>query len=199
VKIAMLGGTFDPIHVGHVRLGQHFARLLGLNKVLIIPTRTPPHKKASVTAAEHRMEMCRITARCAGDVFEASDIELRRDGLSYSYYTIVSLREQYPDSEIYFLTGADMFMILDSWHRYDELRELATFCTVARDDITIEQLEQKARQLQGCRSVISEMPQIDLSSTMIRSMAAGGESITGLVLPEVEEYIARNGLYRRQD
>jgi len=74
MKIAMLGGTFDPIHLGHIRLGQYFAEKLELDKVLIIPTRTPPHKQKKVTPAEHRLEMCRIAAEYAGDKFEVSDI-----------------------------------------------------------------------------------------------------------------------------
>jgi len=199
MKIAMLGGTFDPIHLGHIRLGQYFAEKLELDKVLIIPTRTPPHKQKKVTPAEHRLEMCRIAAEYAGDKFEVSDIELRRDGLSYSFYTLQSLHEMYPGYELYMLTGADMFVTLDKWHRYEELRELATFCTVARDDITGEQLREKAAQLTGCRLIVSEEAVMQVSSTAIRAAAANGGEFDHLVPPGVAEYIRINGLYRSQE
>lgn len=196
MKLAMLGGTFDPIHYGHIQLGQRFAGLLGLDKVLIVPTRTPPHKHSSATAPEHRLEMCRIAAEYAGDVFEASDIELRRDGLSYSYYTIVSLHERYPGCELYMLTGADMFVTLETWHRYDELKELVTFCTVPREDITEDMLRAKAEEMKGCRLVISSEPLMQVSSTRIRAAAANGGSLDEYLPPRVAEYIMTNGLYQ---
>lgn len=192
----MLGGTFDPIHYGHIQLGQHFVRQLGLDLVLIIPTRTPPHKQSSATPPEHRLEMCRIAAEYAGAPFEASDIELRRDGLSYSYYTIVSLRECYPDCELYMLTGADMFVTLESWHRYSELKELVTFCTVPRADITGEMLKKKAAEMTGCKLVLSSEPLMQVSSTQIRAAAADRENLEKFVPSGVAEYIIRNGLYR---
>lgn len=196
MKIAMLGGTFDPIHCGHIMLGERFAAELGLDKVLVIPTRTAPHKAASATLPEHRLEMCRLAVQGSCAPFEVSDIELKRDGLSYSFYTLKSLSEQYPGCELYMLTGADMIMGLDTWHRYDELRELATFCTVPRGDITVQMIREKAEKLEGCRVVVSEQPLLQVSSTQLRAAIASGESLEGLVPPAVEEYIMKNRLYR---
>ncbi len=198
MRIAMLGGTFDPIHYGHIQLGQRFADLLELDKVLVIPTRTPPHKKSAVTDGAHRLEMCRLASEYAGEVFEASDIELQRDGLSYSYYTLASLHELYPDCELYMLIGADMFVTLDTWYRSDGLRELATFCTVPRADISEEELWKKAEQLEGWKTVISNEPLIQVSSTQLREAAAKGEPLSGFVPPAVEDYIKKNGLYQQK-
>lgn len=197
MKIAMLGGSFDPIHYGHIMLGRLFAEKLELDKVLIVPTKTSPHKKASQTPEEQRFEMCRLAAEYAGEVFEASDIELKREGLSYSYYTVVSLLEQYEDCELYLLIGADMFMTLESWHRFDELKELVTFCTVPRGDISTEELEEQSLTLRdmGCRTYVCDKMLMQTSSTELRAAIAHGEPIDSFVPPQVGEYIRKNGLY----
>ncbi len=195
MKIAMLGGTFDPIHYGHIMLGERFAGELGLDKVLIIPTKTPPHKTASATPAQHRLAMCRIAARCAGAPFEASDIELRREGLSYSFYTIHALLEEYPGCELYMLIGADMLMSLDTWYRYEEFKHLVTFCAVPREEVTADMLRQKAESLSGCRIIISERPLLQVSSTEIRGALAAGEDTGAYLPPEIAEYIRQNSLY----
>lgn len=204
MKLAMLGGTYDPIHLGHIMLGQKFVRSEGLDKVLIVPTKVPPHKAASTTPAELRLAMCRLAAEYAGDEFEASDIELRRDGLSYSYYTVLELLEKYPEnSELYLITGADMFMTLETWHEFDKMNKLVTFCTVPRGDITFAQLSAHARELgerTRCgRYIIAEEPLMDVSSTVIRAAVAAGEPIGKYVPPAIAEYIKKNGLYKPKE
>lgn len=197
MKIAMLGGSFDPIHYGHIMLGRLFAEKLELDKVFIIPSKTSPHKKASQTPEQQRLEMCRLAAEYAGEVFEASDIEFMREGLSYTYYTVVSLLEQYEGCEFYLLVGADMFMTLESWHRFDELKELVTFCTVPRGDIDTAQLEEQSLLLRdmGCRTYVCGQMLMQISSTELRAAIAQGRPIDGFVPPQVEEYIKENGLY----
>jgi len=197
MKIAMLGGSFDPIHYGHIMLGRLFAEKLELDKVFIIPSKTSPHKKASQTPEQQRLEMCRLAAEYAGEVFEASDIEFRREGLSYTYYTVVSLLEQYKGCDFYLLVGADMFMTLETWHRFDELKELVTFCTVPRGDISAEQLHEQSFLLRdmGCSTYVSDQMLMQISSTELRAAIAKGEPIDGFVPPQVEDYIGRNGLY----
>ncbi|MBQ4313323.1 MAG: nicotinate-nucleotide adenylyltransferase [Clostridia bacterium] len=195
-KIAMLGGTYDPIHNGHIALGRHFADLLGLDRVLIVPTRVPPHKEATATPQDMRLEMCRLAA-LEDERMEASDIELRRDGLSYSYLTVCSLREMYKDAELYLIIGADMFMSLETWYKYDLLKELVTFCAVPRDDVSASELRDHAARLEaeGARTIISDGMKMDISSTEIRDALAKGESIEGKVPERVEWYILANGLY----
>lgn len=197
MKIAMLGGSFDPIHYGHIMLGRLFAEKLALDKVFIIPSKTSPHKKASQTPEQQRLEMCRLAAEYAGEQFEASDIEFMREGLSYTYYTVVSLLERYEGCEFYLLVGADMFMTLESWHRFDELKELVTFCTVPRGDISAEQLHEQSFLLRdmGCSTYVSDQMLVQISSTELRAAIAQGKPIDGFVPPAVEEYIYKNGLY----
>lgn len=193
----MFGGTFDPIHNGHIALGRHFADMLELDRVYVIPTKTPPHKLAAQTPGEMRLEMCRIAVE-SDDRFEASDIELRRDGTSYTFLTVTQLLEAEPDMDLYLITGADMFLTIDKWYRFDDLKKLVTICTVPRDDVDAVQLRAWAEKLEamGCRTIVADAEKVPLSSTLVRQRAAGGESLEGLVPPKVEEYILNHGLYR---
>ena len=200
MRIAMLGGTFDPIHYGHMALGKSFADCLGLDRVLIIPTKLPPHKDPSATSGEQRLEMCRLAAETMDERFEASDIELRFEGKSYSYNTVCKLLEMYPQSKLHLLVGIDMFMTLQTWYRFDELKELVTFCAVPRGEVTAQEIMEQGERLvaMGCSVILHPMEQVPLSSTMIRERMAKGESISEMVPPEVERYIKENGLYSAQ-
>lgn len=201
MKIAMFGGTYDPIHYGHMALAERYVDSLGLDKIYIIPTRTPPHKSASATDGLLRLEMCRLALEEMHDGrYTASDIELRRDGLSWSYYTVCALLEQHPGADLYLLVGADMFMTMETWHRFDELKELVTICTVPRDDNTREDLVRYAERLEslGCRTVVAEkFEPIPISSTLIRNCIAAGISVEGLTPPAVIDFIKQHGLYQR--
>jgi len=197
MRTAMFGGTFDPIHNGHVALVKCFADLLGLDRVHVVPTRTPPHKATSQTPGNMRLEMCRLALE-GDERLVASDIELRRDGTSYTFYTVQALLEEDPFGKVYLITGADMFLTLTGWHRFDELKRLVTFCTVPRDDVTAEQLRAHAVQLEslGCSTFVAEMERVRVSSTEVRRRAAEGLTLDGLVPPQVERYIFEHGLYR---
>ncbi len=201
MKLAMLGGTYDPIHYGHILLGQKFAESEQIDKVLIVPTHVPPHKADTAAAGEHRLAMCRLVAEYAGEKFEASDIELKRDGLSYSYLTVRSLLEQYPEcDELYLIIGADMFMSLETWYKFKKLNKLVTFCTVPRNDVTFERLTRHAAEIgemTHCgKYIIGEEPLMDVSSTIIRAAVAEGRSIAEYVPDSIAKYIKDNGLYR---
>lgn len=196
MRTAMFGGTFDPIHNGHVALVRCFADLLDLDRVHVVPTRTPPHKASSQTAGDMRLEMCRLALD--GDKrLVASDIELRREGTSYTFYTVQKLLEEDPHGRVYLITGADMFLTLTGWHRFEELKELVTFCTVPRDDVTAEQLYAHADYLEslGCSTFVAEMDLVRVSSTEVRRRAAEGLPLGELVPPQVERYIREHGLY----
>lgn len=196
----MLGGTYDPIHNGHIMLGKQFAAQLGLDKVLIIPTGTPPHKEATTTQASKRLDMCRLAAKAGGDIFEVSDMEIVRGGKSYSYLTLCELQDEYPGSELFLIMGADMFMTMETWYRFDDLKKLATFCTIPRDDILMDTLSDYALRLEelGCSCCVTNVQLLPISSTMIRNNISEGKPISGLVPESVENYIIENGLYRKQ-
>lgn len=198
MKTAMFGGTFDPIHNGHVALVKCFADLLELDRVYIVPTKTPPHKATSQTPGEMRLEMCRLALE-DDERLEACDIELNREGTSYTFYTVRTLMEQEPDvSRIYLITGADMFLTLTSWHRFDELKHLVVFCTVPRDDVSADELRTHAEFLESldCRTFVADMALVRVSSTEVRRRAAEGLPLDDLVPPSVERYIIEHGLYR---
>jgi nicotinate-nucleotide adenylyltransferase len=198
MRIGFFGGTFNPPHNGHLNLARHWSARLGLDTFLMIPTGRPPHKEPSDVPGEMRLEMCRIAAAESGGLVEVSDFEVRREGKSYSVITLEALHERYPDSDIYMVMGADMFVTLETWYHFDRLRELATFCTMPRDGISAEELNAFRERLAalGCRGIVADEPELDISSSAIRERVQRGQPITGLVPAGVERYIAEHGLYQ---
>ena len=202
MRIGFFGGTFNPPHNGHMRLAAEWNKRLRLDKFLMTPTGTPPHKQPSDVPGEVRLEMCRIAAAESGGWLEAYDYEVRRGGQkSYSVITLSALHRKYPGSEIYMVMGADMFLSLESWYDFDRLKTLATFCTMPRDGVSAGELETHRLHLRetGCEGIVADLPEVDISSTEIRRRVSEGESIRGLVPDGVEKYIYENGLYRKQD
>ena len=199
MRIGFLGGTFNPPHNGHIHLAREWSNRLGLDRFLITPTGTPPHKRQSEVSGATRLEMCRIAADESDGLLEAFDYEVRRgDQKSYSVITLSALHALYPGSQIFMVMGADMFVTLESWHDFDRLKTLATFCTMPRDGIDACQLENHRIHLEsvGCRGLIADVPEMNLSSSAIRRRVGEGLSITGLVPEGVERYIDSHGLYK---
>lgn len=198
MKTAMFGGSFDPIHSGHVSLAHAFTEKLGLDRVLIVPTFIPPHKikKTSVTP-EQRLDMCRLAFE-GEKGYEVCDIEIRRQGASYTYMTLEQLSRSYPGDELYLITGADMFMTIHQWKNPEIIFRLAIVCGVPRNDDDIADLEKQARFLNtlGAKTEILDAGIMTVSSTEIRERVALGKDISRLVPPEVGRYIRERGLYR---
>lgn len=197
MKIGFFGGTFNPPHNGHINLARQWSRRLSLDKFLIIPTGTPPHKAKSDVSGEMRLEMCRLAAKDSGGLLEVSDFEVKRSGKSYSVITLNALHEFYLDSDIYMVMGADMFVTLETWYDFDRLKTLATFCTMPRDGVSAQELHKYCAHLAeiGCMGIVADEPEVDISSSQIRDMVKRSQSISGLVPPEVERYIYDNRLY----
>jgi len=212
-RIGILGGTFDPIHVGHLAAARAADEALVFDRLLFIPSHAPPHRPDSPRASGyHRLEM---TALAVADVpgWEASDVELARGGASYTYDTLTTLREREPASQFFFITGADAFAEIASWRRYPELLELAHFVVIARTgtsfDRILTRLPELAPRLVGCdvdspaACRMAPFPSIFLvnadtpavSSTEIRRRAGAGEPLSGLVPDAVARYIADHHLY----
>ena len=222
-KIAILGGTFNPIHNGHLHLAGCFAKLLGVQKVLLIPTYLPPHKSApDLAPARHRLAMCRAAAggcccaacgpapadgeasdlmcrAAAGGIFEASDIEIRRRGPSYTSDTLRELKALYPDAELYLITGEDMFLTLTQWHEPETIFSLATVCAAPRSAAGLGRLLKYAQGLRrlGARTRVENIEYLPVSSTMVRRAVREGKSIARLVPVAVERYIREHHLYLR--
>ncbi len=199
MRIALFGGTFDPIHTAHLRMAGMLADELSLDRVLFMPTFVPPHKvKNGMAPAEHRLRMCQLA--CAADSrFAVSDLEIRRGGASFTVDTLTALREQYPQDEWYLLVGADMFMTFGTWYRFEEILKLATVCTIPRGDVSAAMLEAYGETLAavGGRYHIVNAPVGEISSTAIRDDIANGNLSDGVVPQAVLDYIHENGLYAK--
>ena len=197
MKLGIFGGTFNPIHSGHIELVKHFAFLAGLSKVLLIPTKIPPHKVSpDLLSGEARLEMCSL-AVAGENKIEVSDIELHREGHSYTIDTLKALEEIYDGAQLYLIMGADMLLCLDSWRDYQGIIDRCVICAAARNDSTVQELKLKAKALQipENRVIISDEEIMTVSSTQIRENIKRGDSIKGLVPDAVAQYISENRLY----
>lgn len=198
-KLGIMGGTFDPIHVGHLMMAESVREALGLTEVLFIPSNNPPHKNIEgISANYHRMEMVRLAA-AGNPYFTASDIEVKREGKTYSFDTLTLLGEQYgTGTELVFIIGADTVWELENWHRFKEVFMLCSFAAVSRPGFGLKRLKSRIEYLKTEYRAEIELinaPAVDLSSTDIRRKIAAGESIRYLVPEAVIEYILDNKLY----
>ncbi len=197
MKIALFGGSFDPVHTAHLRMAGMLADALSLDRVLFMPTFVPPHKiRTGMAPASDRLNMCRLAA--ADDArFVVSDMEIQRGGASFTVDTLTQLCAQHPDDEWFLFVGADMFMSFGTWYRFADILKLATVCTVPRDDVSAKTLQEYADTLTeaGGRCFVAQTPVGDISSTEIRARIAKGEELCGLVPDMVAAYIREKGLY----
>jgi nicotinate-nucleotide adenylyltransferase len=202
VREGILGGSFDPIHNAHLHVAREARRRLALDRVLFVPARVPPHKPvAAATSAERRLAMVKLAI--AGEPgFEVSDVELRREGPSYTIDTVRSELDRLgADAEIFFLVGTDQALELDTWRRIDDLARLCTLVPVARPGFHLADLDRLARKLPAelaarIKSAALDTAPMDVSSTDIRRRVREGQSIADLVPPAVARYIREHGLYR---
>ncbi|MBQ9082259.1 MAG: nicotinate-nucleotide adenylyltransferase [Clostridia bacterium] len=196
-RVAILGGTFNPIHNGHIYLARAFAELLNLDEVQIMIANTPPHKAAPDLASnEHRLNMVRL-AQQAEPVLRPCDLELKRAGKSYTYATLRHLCRRNPDTEYYFLTGADMFLTIHQWKRPLEIFHRAVICTSPRDAQGYEELKafEPFLNKMGARTVVADFSPPPISSTQVRNAICAGEPVDDLIPANIAEYIRRHGLY----
>jgi len=197
-RIGVLGGTFDPIHYGHLVAAEEARELLGLMKVIFVPSGHPPHKAADdMTDGEHRWAMT-VLATQDNPRFEVSRIELDRPDVSYTVDTLRLLQERMPETELYFITGADMFLELPTWKEPETILRSFHFVAVARPGWSLERLDGRLRLLierYRCHVHILNVPGIAVSSTEIRDRLRAGRSVQYLVPTPVVEYILQKGLY----
>lgn len=192
-KIGIMGGTFDPIHVGHLIAAETAREQGGLDEVWFIPTADPPLKdRAPLEPGERRYEMVRLAAESHA-AFRVLDIELKRGGISYSIDTVTELRKLYPEHAFFYIIGSDRMNDLPRWHRIEELSKLAGFIGMERpgEPLRFDGLPEFLRK----PLLLAEMPLIGLSSTELRSRLASGRSVRYLVPGPVYAYIRRLGLY----
>lgn len=201
-QMAFLGGTFDPVHNGHLVMALAVAEQLGLPKVTLVPSAQPPHKDRAVATADQRLAMLRAAVEGEAGL-DISEVELHRPPPSYTIDTIATLRREHPGAEIAWIVGADMLVDLPRWRRATELVTATRFIVVARPPMPqrLESILDDIRKGFGpvaekFRVSIAAAPLLDISSSDIRRRAAAGLSIRYLVPDAVEAYIRRHGLYR---
>ncbi|OOC60451.1 nicotinate-nucleotide adenylyltransferase [Paenibacillus ihbetae] len=192
MKIGIMGGTFDPVHIGHMLAAEAARVAYGLEEVWFMPSHIPPHKEDAGVTGMMRLEMT-AEAVAGHPSFRTLDIEIKRGGISYTVDTVKELREMYPEHDFAFIIGADMVEYLPKWNRIEELAGMLTFIGVNRPGtkLNVESLPDFLRRVVR----IADMPLIDISSTMIRQQAAAGGSIRYMVPDRVYDYIVRSGIY----
>jgi nicotinate-nucleotide adenylyltransferase len=196
VRVGVLGGTFNPPHLGHLVCAQEAYLQLELSRVMLIPARTPPHKPVDdEPGVEHRLQMCRLAA--GGESWlEVSDLEVQRPGPSYTVDTLETLHSA-TDSELFLIVGADIAVGLPSWKEPARVVSLARVAVAQRPGTARAEVERVLDQLGGAeRGRFFDMPEIGISSTMLRDRVRGGVPTHYLTPDSVRAYIERHHLYR---
>lgn len=207
-SIGILGGTFDPVHFGHLRPALDVIEQLGLERIHLIPTARPPHRDQPQATPEQRLAMLRLAVK-NNPQFVVDDRELQRKGKSYTIDTLHSLRQDHPDSPLYLMLGADAFADIKTWHRWDELLDLAHIVVMNRpDDKTVKTLKttekwyqqhlaESGSQLSKAGTIwLVDVTQLAISATQIRHKFAQGSKPQFLLPDPVIQLIDELGLYK---
>lgn len=198
-KVGIMGGTFNPIHNGHLILGQTAYEQFGLDEVLFMPNKKPYYKKLSKNVTdEQRCDMVKLAIE-NNTAFSFSDIEVTREGVTYTVDTLRILTEQHPDCEYYFIMGADSLFHFDSWKDPDEIIKMATLLVATRDSMATFDIESQIEYLQSefedAKIECLFSPSLEISSNQLRKRCKEGKSIRYLVPDTVAFYIQEHGLY----
>lgn len=199
-KTGILGGTFNPVHTGHLMIAENAYDECGLDEVWLMPAHIPPHKKsAHILDDALRLEMVRCAV--AGQSYlTASDFEIRRGSVSYTSETLKALNRMYPENEFYFIMGADSLYSIEEWHHPAEIFKLANILVAARDEAGYRDLKKRAEvlgQIYHAKIHIMSVPKFEISSTMIRERVAAGRTIKYFVPEQVREFIYKNNIYQK--
>ncbi len=196
MRLGIFGGTFNPPHLGHLICAQEAYLQLGLDRVLLMPARMPPHKTVDEEPGpEHRLELCRLAVN--GDQrFAVSDLEMKRDGPSYTVDTLEELHSQDPDTEMFLIVGGDVAAGLPQWHEPERVLSLATLAIAKRRGTPRASIEEALGTLRGGdRACFFRMPRVAFSSTMVRDRVRSGQPIRYIVPDGVDNYINEHELY----
>ncbi|HKC18280.1 MAG TPA: nicotinate-nucleotide adenylyltransferase [Candidatus Dormibacteraeota bacterium] len=196
MRIGILGGTFDPIHVGHLAAGQVAIECAHLDRVLFIPSATPPHRDPADATVEERLQMARL-AVADEPRFEVSDVEARRGGKSYTSESVRELRRLHPGDELFLILGWDAASLFATWHDPDRIRADASIVVIGRPGTEAPTRDDlMAAGLDPERTVLCLGGTPDISGSELRESLASGEPTGDCLPPAVERYIAEHGLYR---
>lgn len=196
-KIAIFGGSFNPIHNGHINLCMQCQTQMGFDKILLIPTNIPPHKTSKELASNNdRLTMLRL-AVSNDPLFEISDIEFRLSGVSYTYNTILALEKEYKNSEFYLIIGSDMLEMFHKWYCYRELLEKVTLVVGARkknEFLTLQKIKEEAFSSSEKIQILN-ISVVDVSSTQLRQAIKNGDNPKDYLNQQVYDYIKAKNLY----
>lgn len=194
----MLGGTFDPVHLGHIKISETVMAEMKLDKMIFIPSYVSPHKQDSKTArSSDRLNMLRLSIKDKAD-FEIDEHELTKQEISYSVDTIEYLKHKYQNDEIFWIIGADMLFYIEKWHEFKKVLKNIAFIAVGREGYDYRQMTKYISMLKKeyqARIFLCRINKIDISSSNIRNNIKNGRSVSEMLHPEVEKYIIINGLY----
>lgn len=208
MRVAIFGGTFNPIHIGHLELAKTVRKGMKIDRFFFVPASRPPHKESVGVGCDHRYRMTKIAVEKLGDEFEVSDCEITGTGKSYTYLTLEKFRSDFKDAELFFICGSDIFATIETWTEWRYLFDLANFLIVNRSDLPFDEMMKEIpeelhsrvvtkREFAGekaGRIVLFEMPEVDMSSTFIREKL--GEIEPGeATIEEVHDYIIDKNLY----
>jgi nicotinate-nucleotide adenylyltransferase len=198
-SVGLLGGTFNPPHIGHLVCAMEALDQLGLDRVLLVPTGTPPHKAIADPGAAVRVELCELAAGGEPGLAVLHD-EVRRAGPSFTVDTLRALHDASPGDELTFIVGGDQALGLPDWREPETLLSLARVAVAQRGESTRESVLERCRGLTGAsqRLIFFAMPRLDVSSTALRARVAAGRPIRHLVPHAVADRIAELGLYRAE-
>lgn len=201
-KIGIMGGTFNPIHNGHLVLAQTAYEQFDLDQILFMPTKNPYYKKLNQSATlEDRTSMVKLAIE-DNEAFSFSELELLRDGNTYTVETLKIMTKENPDVEYYFIMGADSLYHFETWKEPQEILNMAILLVAARDDVSshaIEgQIEYLENKYENARIKCLLTPNLEISSNNLRKRCREGRSIRYLLPVQVEEYIREHGLYRKE-
>ena len=211
MKIGILGGAFNPPHIGHLILAQEILETLGLDKVFFIPANISPHKQVSNVDAESRLEMT-ILATTGNKNFEVLDLEVKRGGTSFTIDTIRELKKSYPDDEFYLIIGSDLAETFSTWKNYQDLKKEVKIAVANRKEYPfLSQPQPEAGQLQAEEAgrplaekgedsyLVVDIRQIGVSSSQIRELVKNKRSIRYLVKEKVADYMQQHNLFKNTD
>ncbi len=196
-RLGILGGTFNPPHLGHLVMAQEAHAQLGLDRVVLMPVAIPPHKEApDDPGAETRLELCRLAA-AGDDRLEVWRLELDRPGPSYTVDTLRAIHATTPGDDLTFIVGGDNAQSLPTWHEPEAVLQLATMAVAEREGIARADIAERVATLHGGdRLAFFDMPRLDLSSSVVRRRVRAGRPIRYLVPDAVAATIGERGLYR---
>ena len=195
MRIGIYGGAFNPVHKGHVKLAREVKTKANLDKIIIMPSGVSPHKSSgSLVDSIHRLEMCKLAFE--GEDYIISDLEIKREGKSYTVDTVTELKKLYPDDELYLIMGSDMLLCFHKWYRYEDILSAVTICATTRQgDISLDELKAYSRDVLRKDTLIIDFEPFECSSTKVRNALLSGDDASSSVPCKVLAYIIEKGLY----